>query len=390
MKIVMIEKDLSIRSGSRRFILEATHRLESLGHKVKIFTSKMDRETCFEPLLHLPIQIVPVKSPHISHALKPVIDVDYFWPTWQMAMETSQRIAEWNPDVVLLHYTGEPWLPPYFYYLDKSVGAVCLHTPPRGIAPFIGTTAKAKIGHELFNLPPLSKWKAQNLKKLAMIISHSLFMQEYAIRIQSKTRLLTSMVPLGIDHSEFYPTGEEEPYVLCVARIDPRKRLELAIHAMKNVDSKYSLVLAGSVEKRFQWYKNMLLELAKELGISQRISIIEGLVSAQIVRLMQRCSVFLFPSTNDTFGVAVLEAMSCGKPIIASRAGGVPELLDDCGILIDPTPEQWQKTLRNVLSDSTIRKDIGEKAFKRSQLYSWDETVHSLLQTIEKIRAYTT
>jgi glycosyltransferase involved in cell wall biosynthesis len=384
----MIEKDLSIRSGSRRFIFEATHRLESLGHKVKIFTSKMDRNRCFEPLLDLPIEIIPIRGSYVNHAFKPIIDIEYFWPTWQMALEMSQRIAEWNPDVALLHYTGEPWLPPYFYHLNKRVGAVCLHTPPRGIPPFVGTTIKAKISQEIFNLPPLGEWKTQNLKRLAMIISHSHFMQKYATNIPSKTRLLTSVVPLGIDHSEFYPTGEEEPYALCVSRIDPRKRLELAIHAIKGVNPKYSLIIAGSVEERFLWYKSWLLELAEKMNILERFKIIEGLASAKVVRLMQKCSAFLFPSTNDTFGVAVLEAMACGKPIIASRAGGVPELLDDCGILINPEPEHWQKTLRQVLSDSDIRRDIGEKAFKRSELYSWDETVRSLVETIEEIKAY--
>jgi glycosyltransferase involved in cell wall biosynthesis len=382
----MIEKDLSIRSGSRRFIFEATHRLESLGHKVKIFTSKMDRNRCFEQLLHLPIEIVPIKGFYINNAFKPIMDMEYFWPGWQMAIETSQCIAEWNPDVALFHYTGEPWLPPYFYHLERPVGAVCLHTPPRGIPPFIGTSIRAKISQEIFNLPPLNRWRAQNLKKLTIIISHSRFMQEYAAKIRSKTQLSTPMVPLGIDHSEFYPTGEEEPYVLCVARIDPRKRLELAIYAMKNVDPEYSLVIAGSVEERFLWYKNMLLELAKKMNISQRFEIIEGLSSAQIVRLMQKCSVFLFPSTNDTFGVAVLEAMACGKPIIASRAGGVPELLDDCGILIDPTCDQWQKALTHVLSNPDIRKEIGEKAFEKSQLYSWDKTVHTLLRAVQKVK----
>lgn len=399
MKIVMIQEDLSVRSGSRRFICEATPRLEGLGHRMKIFTSRMNRKTCFEEFLHLPVEVVPVESSYISRVLKPIMDIDYYWPSWQMAMETSKRVADWRPDIVIFHYTGfEVWLPPYFYYLEKPVGAVCLHVPPRPTRqwntwPWLpSASTKGKLGRNVFNLPPLSRWKAQSFEKLAMFISHSRFVQEFAMKIQSKTQPLTAIVPLGIDRSEYYPTGEEEPYVLCISRFDPRKRLELALYAMKKISSEYSLVIAGTVEERNIWYKNKLLDLADRLNISQRFKLLEGAPHSQIVRLIQKCSVFLFPSIIDTFGVAVLEAMACGKPIIANGVGAVPELLDDCGIVIDPSAsarDQWPKTLSQLLSDPNLREKLGKKAFQRSKLYSWDQTVHSLMHAIEKIVART-
>ena len=392
----MIQEDLSIRSGSRRFICEATPRLEGLGHRVKIFTSKMNKKTCFEEFLHLPVEVVPVESPYISRVLKPIMDIDYYWPRWQMAMETSKRVADWRSDVVIFHYTGfEVWLPPYFYYLEKPVGAVCLHVPPWPTRrwdtwPWLPyASIETKIGRKIFALPPLSWWRAHSFEKLAMFISHSRFIQEFAMKIQSKIRPLTAIVPLGVDHSEYYPTGEEEPYALCISRFDPRKRLELALHAMKKTSSKHSLIIAGTLEERNIWYKNRLLDLADKLNISERFKFVEGATHSQIVRLTQKCSVFLFPSTVDTFGVAVLEAMACGKPIIASRAGSIPELLNGCGILIDPTHEQWQKPLRQLLSDPPLREKLGKKAFQRSRLYSWDQTVHSLMNAIEKIVART-
>ena len=61
MKIAFVSPDLSPRTGSRRYICELTPRLQNLGHEVKIFTTKLDTQTCFEEYLSLPVEVVGVK-----------------------------------------------------------------------------------------------------------------------------------------------------------------------------------------------------------------------------------------------------------------------------------------------------------------------------------------
>lgn len=387
----MIEEDLSVRSGSRRLICESTKRLLKSGHDVRIFTGKMNTKTCFEDLLHLPVEVVPQEKPRINILLKQILnrEIGYYWLHNKMVMETGKRVAKWRPDAVLFHYTGELWLPPYFYYLEKPVGIVFLHTFPRCVTPFPASTLRDKIDGKIVSLPPLGRWRSFSLKKLAMIVSHSDYVRREAVKIPNDRPVSHKLIPLGVDHTEFHPTGEEEPFVLCVARLDPKKNLELAVHAMEDSRSDFSLVIAGDVENRFTWYRDKLQNLAKKSKILERFKIIQAPTHSQVIRLIQTCSVFLFPSANDTFGVTVLEAMACGKPIIASNAGGVPEVLGDCGFLLYPAIKPWQETLRKLLSDSGLREQLGSRAVKRSKLFSWDLTVDSILHEISNFSGNT-
>lgn len=381
----MIWEDLSPRSGSRRFLFEATPRLNKLGHEVRIFTTKLDTEMCYPEILQLPVEVVPKRQSSVSRFLKRIInrDIDYFWVHARVYMEISKRAAEWDPDILIFNYAGEPWLPQYFYYLDKRVGVVDLHIIPGGV-PTSRTSLLNKVDQKIRVLPPMGRWNALSLEKLRMFITHSRFVCEQAKKVLGNhISKMTKIVPLGVNHSEFFPTDEEEPFVLCLGRIDPQKTIELAVEAMKNMDPHYSLVIAGALEDRFVWYKHQLTKFAEKMKLSKRFEIIPAPNREQIVRLIQRCSVFLFTSSIDTFGLSVLEAMACGKPIVACKAGGIPELLDDCGILLEADPQEWHNALRKLLSNSHYRREIGKKAFERSKLYTWQHTVDSLVQALE-------
>jgi alpha-1,6-mannosyltransferase len=157
--------------------------------------------------------------------------------------------------------------------------------------------------------------------------------------------------------------------------------VELAMMSMKNMNSDYSLVIAGDVDEGNVQYVERLLGLAEKLKISDRVELILHPSERRIVRLMQSCSVLLFPSTIDTFGLVVLEAMACGKPVVACNRGGVPEIIRDAGFLIEPNPVEWQKVVARVLSDSDLRHRMGHKALQRSETYSWEDTTSRLLAT---------
>jgi len=239
------------------------------------------------------------------------------------------------------------------------------------------------------NLPPIKNWKTASLKKVGLIIAHSNYLFDQAVKQGTVGSRKAAIVPLGVNHSEFHPTGEEEPFALYLGRIHPDKSLELAVRAMKETGPDKSLIIAGDLESSYLWYKEKLEDIARRIGISNRFKMILSPTTDQVVRLMQKCSVFLFPSLVDTFGLVALEAMACGKPVVACNKGGVPELLDNCGFLLDPDVRQWQETVKRVLSDSNLRLETGRKALERSKLYSWQNTANSLLYVLENFLAST-
>jgi glycosyltransferase involved in cell wall biosynthesis len=300
------------------------------------------------------------------------------------ALKTSEKIVSRGYDAVLFQYHGEHWLFPIFYHLDQARGAVYLNMvppkPPPNALPFQESTLGRRIVDRLVSLPFVHRFEEASLRKVGLFITPSKYQLHQAMVQGVIGEKRASVVPLGVDHTEFCPMGEEEPFVLYAGRIHPHKSLELAMMSMKNTNSDYSLILAGDVDGGNVQYAEKLIDLADKLKISDRFELIPHPSERQVVRLMQTCSVFLFPSTIDTFGLVVLEAMACGKPVVACNRGGVPEIVDDAGCLVEPDVTQWQKAVTRMLSDSTFRHDMGRKALRRSEAYSWKRTTNRLLE----------
>lgn len=395
MKIAFVDPDLSPRTGSRRFLYEVTPHLQNLGHEVKIFTTKLDRQTCFREYLSLPVEVVGARSSRAlrqaftSHKENLLIDTGrrfgYYLTHTFHVMDISKRIADMGCQVSFLQYHGEThWLPPWFYHLREAAGIVSLCVVPT-LSPQ-DWPAETRIVNRLLNLPPVGIWEKLSFRKLALFHTKSEYtlMRTRALGIIGQRR--TAVVPSGVNHSEFCPTGEEEPFALYLGRIDPEKSLELTIRAMEKTDHDNSLVIAGDLETRYPWYKEKLERLAEKVKISDRFKIIPSPSDSEVVRLMQRCSVFLFPSTIDTFGLVVLEAMACGKPIVACDRGGVPEIVSDAGFLLEPNVEEWRKIVSKLLSNSELRKQMGEKALERSKTFSWENTARRLIQSFNNLK----
>jgi glycosyltransferase involved in cell wall biosynthesis len=248
-----------------------------------------------------------------------------------------------------------------------------------------GLPADSRIVNRLLNLPPVGIWKKTSYRKISLFLAKSEYVLKQANALGIIGQKRTAIVPSGVNHSEFYPTGEEEPFALYLGRIDPAKSLELAVYAMAKTGHDSSLVIAGDLDARYPRYTEKLEKLAERLKILDRFKIIPSPSDSEGVRLMQRCSVFLFPSTIDTFGLVVLEALACGKPMVACNRGGVPEIVGDAGFLLEPNVEEWQKAVNKLMSNSELRKRMGEKSFERSNFFSWEKTAERLVDTFNSL-----
>ena len=402
LRIAFVDNDLSKRTGSRRFTYEVARQLENMGHKVKIFTTRMNKQRCFEGFLSLPVETLSEKQSLSSETFRNtlarcrkncVLDLAsilyYNLKQANFAMSISKKILEADVDAAVFHYHGEHWLLPFFYFLGESKGVLYLNMlppfpRPRAL-PFQEMSTARRIADGFLDLPPIGKWKKSSFRKLAMVLTPSSFLlqqvKSHGIIDQQKS----AVVPLGVNHSEFYPTGEDENFALYLGRIHPHKSLELAILAMKKTRQHYSLVIAGDINEDNLWYKDKLIALAEKAQLSDRVKIVLHPSDSEVVRLMQKCSVFLFPSTIDTFGLVVLEAMACGKPVVACNRGGVPEIVGKAGFLIEPDKTQWQTAVSQLLGDSALRQEMGKKALERAYGFSWEKTANNLVHALNSL-----
>ena len=91
--------------------------------------------------------------------------------------------------------------------------------------------------------------------------------------------------------------------------------------------------------------------------------------------MLFRSAVFAYPSRYEGFGLPLLEAMACGAPIVAARAGSIPEVVGDAGILVDPDDETGMAAgVARLIDDSGLANRLREAGRQRAKCYTWDRT----------------
>lgn len=152
--------------------------------------------------------------------------------------------------------------------------------------------------------------------------------------------------------------------ILFLGRIHPKKCPELLILALPKVLGKIpnaKVVFAGPGDTR------KLVMLAEKLKVSDRV-VFAGFVNERLKwLLLKRCDVFVLPSRTEAFGISLIEAMACGKPVIATRNGPFPEIIKDgvTGVLIPcDSPSALAEAIVNLAIDAEKRKELGERAAK--------------------------
>ncbi|MDT8715637.1 glycosyltransferase family 4 protein [Clostridium sp. 19966] len=176
------------------------------------------------------------------------------------------------------------------------------------------------------------------------------------------------------------------PYILYVGGFSPRKNVKSLIMAFSkiynNLDKEHSLVIIGSLRDE----GIVLKELTESLGISSKVIFTEFVEEDYLPVLYNAAEVFVYPSLYEGFGLPLLEAMSCGAPVITSDISSIPEVVNDAGILINPYDNSnLIDALGNVLSNETLRNEMSEKGLKRASQYSWKLTADKTLESYSKI-----
>ena len=138
-------------------------------------------------------------------------------------------------------------------------------------------------------------------------------------------------------------------------------------------------------------HMKFLESLVNRLNVNDKITFTGNINRIEVIKLMQRSDIFLFPSFEGG-GMVVLEAMACGLPVVCLDYGGPGEMVtEDCGIKVKPiTPEQTIKDLADALlklaNDPELRKKIGEAGKKRVQeYYTWEKKGEFIKQIYEEV-----
>ncbi|TKB46639.1 glycosyltransferase family 4 protein [Thalassotalea mangrovi] len=136
------------------------------------------------------------------------------------------------------------------------------------------------------------------------------------------------------------------------------------IRALRNInDSRVHLYIAGTGEKS---EKTFLVDMVERFKLRERVHFVGQTSIAQT--WMQACDIFIQPSLEEAFGLVFIEAGAVGRPVIATRVGGIKEIIDDdqTGILVEPGhPEQLAQAIMTLISDKTRREAMGHNGLLR-------------------------
>jgi len=224
-------------------------------------------------------------------------------------------------------------------------------------------------------------WCAQNVDK---IIATTRFASR-----EFPDSLNKEVIALGVDHSVFHPRQASEivmdlpgeGYLLACTRLSPEKDPRLLLEIARELSrrgSKLSLIIIGA---------GPMMDVLSEEVIREELAIsFVGFLNQKevLAHYMRDASIFLAPGPIETFGLAALEAMACGTPVICRDSAAIAEIIDsNSGVALSRDATSWVDAIEELLSHD--RKELAKACLARASGFTWSVTASALLESHQRL-----
>jgi glycosyltransferase involved in cell wall biosynthesis len=311
-------------------------------------------------------------------------------------------------DILNFHLESGMGLAPFLFFHDKPRITTTLHTE---YLVESRVTRTLEYEGEVIARPSfqerLSKWLTP--VKLAGIylevrVSDRIFAvskktkKDYVEQHQISAEKI-SVIYNGVDSNKFHPkvTGElireeyslgDSPVVLTVGSGIVMKGCIFVLFAVKEILRVFpnlKLMIVGIDPK----YKERMVPIVQKLGIQNNVILVNRIPNSELPYYYSASDLVVLPSLSENFPVVMLEAMSSGKPVVASRVGGIPEVIKDkeTGFLFDPgSVSQMVEKIVYLLGDSSMRSKMGKAGRELvEKRFDWKRIGRQYLKEFEKL-----
>jgi glycosyltransferase involved in cell wall biosynthesis len=390
MRILIVSQTYAYGNGQASFTIHLAESMAAQGHQVMVITPSEGMKSYSVYQNH--VRVEKVAAVHMS-ILHPTM---YFTPV--PATRVKQLLREFQADVIHIQ--------DHYFLCSAAVNeARRLQTPligtnhflPENLLPFL---RKFPTIQSLFAVP-LWKMMLSVFNKLDVAITPSRtatrILQDQQIRIPVRT------ISNGVDTNRFYPDPQtdrlgirrkyhldpDRTLFLYVGRLDGEKGLDTLLEAISHLQrNDFQLAIVGR-----GLYRQSLEKQAQELGLQGRVVFIGFVGAEDLPALYNSADVFVMPSPEELQSIATLEAMACGKPILAANGRALPELVEPGvnGSLFQPgQPEEAAHKMNQLIEEREKWAAMGQASLERSQSHSLHNTVmhyeEQYRTAVEKIR----
>lgn len=172
--------------------------------------------------------------------------------------------------------------------------------------------------------------------------------------------------------------------VLAVSDIYIQKNYHTLLKGFAKVHERHPDLVLKIVGREIDaHYAEEVKQLAESLNLGESVKFMGHMETASVIELYRNCLVFVFPSTVETFGNPLLEAMAAGAPIACSGTAAMPEVVEDAGLIFDPyDADDIAEKIIALVEDEALRDTLAARGLKRSQLFRWTETARRTLNVL--------
>jgi len=404
MRIALFHLGFFYSGGGEKLVLEEIRGLRALGHEVTCYAPYVDRQGCFpdvpemadiRTILPPPPSWLPLKDP--------------LWVTLCCLLIPFLALRFRSFDVFLGANQPGPWFAfvlsqilrkPYVIYLAQPLRilhprAVDLENGIRireGDAQYI--SALTRTAGRIIDWA--DRMSVRNARAVLVNGDHvSRWIKEvYGIDNQ---RCAAGCHPLPSSELDYRSRWNGQlringftlpkPFILLTNRHSPMKRFEYAIWALKAIVRRapdVRLVITGQETE----YTDQLKYLVEGLGLSHAVHFVGLVREDDLRRLYQNAAVYVYPSPEEDFGMGVVEAMSCGTPVVAWNNGGptVTVLDGKTGFLVDPYDTQrFADSLFRLATNPALAERLGRAGHSRAgQFFSYERHHQGLANALRR------
>lgn len=372
------EKDTG---GMNVYVLQLTREFARKGIEVDVFTRYHDPDDPKIVELEDGARVIHLKAGSYEAAKEDLFD---YIPEFLSELYSFQKTEGTTYDLVHSHY-----------WLSGRVGMTLSRTWNVPHVATFHTLAQTKLRARVGEREPARRSKVESLVMRdadAIIVSTEEEKQD-AVRLYDAHPQKIKVIPAGVNLDTFKPVNQsiarqrvgihEKQVILYVGRIEPLKGIDVLLEAAALLDRSDDirvLIVGGSPGNDAELGR--LKALTTELGIESMVTFTGAIKQNKLPDYYSAADVFVLPSHSESFGLAALEAMACGAPVVVSRVGGLKTFIDngETGYLVPwRCPEPFVQRLEMLLANPLLREAMGRAARAKALQMGWGHAADRML-----------